>query len=92
MAIETSLTKKVTRFEDSDDCFLALLGNDGDLDPTFLKVKDRLGGVPLCKDNLVLLIFSYRFSITNFCKKFLGIKRSPTFLPLFEVAPEFGTG
>jgi hypothetical protein len=28
---------------DSDDCFLALLGNDGDLDPTFLKVKRRVG-------------------------------------------------
>jgi hypothetical protein len=50
-----------------------MLGNDGELDPTFLNVKHRLGDVPLCEDNLILLILGYRFSVTHFCKKFLGI-------------------
>jgi hypothetical protein len=55
-----------------------MLGNDGELDPTFLNVKHRLGDVPLCEDNLILLIFGYRFSVTHFCKKFLGIERDPS--------------
>jgi hypothetical protein len=83
MAIETSLTKKMISFENSEDCFLALLGKDGEFDPTFLNVKYRLGDVPLCKDNVILLIFGYRVSIAHFCKKFLGIKRDPSSLALF---------
>jgi hypothetical protein len=32
MVIETSFAKKVTGFENADDCFLAPLRNDGELD------------------------------------------------------------
>jgi hypothetical protein len=32
MAIQTSFAKKVARFQNTYDCFLAPLGNDGELD------------------------------------------------------------
>ena len=40
MAIEASFAKKVTRSEDCNDRFLALLGNDRELDLALLDVKN----------------------------------------------------
>ena len=57
MPIETSLAKKVTRSQNSNDCFLAPLGNDGELDLALLKVKNRIRNLALRKNNLILLIF-----------------------------------
>jgi hypothetical protein len=42
MAIQTSFAKKVTRSEDCNDRFLALLGNDGEFDLALLDVKNRV--------------------------------------------------
>src|ERR1700731_597765 len=39
MAIQTSFAKKVARFQNTYDCFLAPLGNDGELDLALLDVK-----------------------------------------------------
>jgi hypothetical protein len=47
MAIETSFAEEVTRPENSDDCFLAPLGNDAELDLAGLDVKDRVRRVAL---------------------------------------------
>src|SRR6266576_4440297 len=74
MPIETSLAKKVTRFQNSNDCFLAPLGNDGELDLALLDVKNRVGNVTLRKNNLILLIFRYCFSIANLGEKYFGIE------------------
>jgi hypothetical protein len=57
MAIETSFAKEVASFQDCDDCFLALLGNDGEFDLALLDVKNRVRGLSLRKDNLILPIF-----------------------------------
>src|ERR1700720_3450198 len=81
MPIETSLAKKVTRFQNSNDCFLAPLGNDRELDLAPLDVKNRVRNVTLRKNNLILLIFRYCFSFANLGKKYLGIEcRLPTLL------------
>jgi hypothetical protein len=42
MAIQTRFTKKLTRSEDCNDRFLALLGNDRELDLALLDVKNRV--------------------------------------------------
>ena len=42
MAIQTSFAKKMTGSQDCNDRFLALLGNDRELDFAFLDVKDRV--------------------------------------------------
>ena len=47
MAIETSLTKKVTWSQDCNHRFLALLGNDSELDLALLDVKDRVRNLSL---------------------------------------------
>jgi hypothetical protein len=47
MPIETSFAKKVARFQNSNDCFLAALGNDGELDLALLDVKNRVRNVTL---------------------------------------------
>src|SRR5947209_16830891 len=47
MAIETSFAKKVTRSEDCNDRFLALLGNDGEFDLALLDVKNRVRDLSL---------------------------------------------
>src|SRR6266852_932406 len=74
MPIETSLAKKVTRFQNSNDCFLAPLGNDGELDLAPLDVKNRVRNVTLRKNNLILLIFRYCFSIADLGEKYFGIE------------------
>ena len=63
MAIQTSFAEKVTRFQNSYDCFLAPLGNDGELDLALLDVKNRVRLAALRKNNLVLVILGYRFPI-----------------------------
>src|ERR1700745_908038 len=74
MPIETPLAKKVIRFQNSNDCFLAPLGNDGELDLALLDVKNRVGNLTLRKNNLILPIFRYCFSIANLGEKYFGIE------------------
>src|ERR1700747_2762911 len=74
MPIETPLAKKVTRFQNSNDCLLAPLGNDRELDLAPLDVKNRVRNVTLRKNNLILLIFRYSFSIANLGEKYFGIE------------------
>ena len=65
MAIQTSFAKKVVRFQNTYDCFLAPLGNDGELDLALLDVKNRVRLAALRKNNLVLVILGYRFPTRN---------------------------
>jgi hypothetical protein len=85
MPIETSFAKKVTRFQNSNDCFLAPLGNDGELDLTLLDVKNRVRNVTLRKNNLILLIFRYCFSIANLARNIFG--SNAAFLLFFTIFP-----
>src|SRR5229473_5836256 len=63
MAIQTPFAKKMTGSQDCDDRFLALLGNDRELDLALLDVKNRVRDLSLRKNNLILSIFGYRFSL-----------------------------
>ena len=47
MAIQTSFAKKMTWSQDCNDCFLALLGNDGEFDLALLDVKNRVRDLSL---------------------------------------------
>ena len=76
MAIQASFAKKVARFENTYDCFLAPLGNDGELDLAFLDVKNRVRLATLRKNNLVLVILGYRFPIAHFGEKCFRLERS----------------
>jgi hypothetical protein len=54
MAIQACLTKEVTRSKDCNDRFLALLGNDRELDLALLDVKTASAICP-CEKNLLYL-------------------------------------
>ena len=69
MTVQTSFAKKVVRFQNTYDCFLAPLGNDGELDLALLDVKNRVRLATLRKNNLVLLILGYGFPIAHFGEK-----------------------
>jgi hypothetical protein len=69
MTVQTSFAKKVVRFQNTYDCFLATLGNDGELDLAPLDVKNRVRLATLRKNNLVLLILGYGFPIAHFGEK-----------------------
>src|SRR6059058_5465845 len=73
MAIQTSFAEKVTWSQDCNHRFLALLGNDGELDLALLDVKNRVRDLSLRKNNLILPIFGYRFSLAHLGEKFFGI-------------------
>src|ERR1700730_10810906 len=75
MVIQTPFAKKVTRPQDCDHRFLALLGNDGELDLALLDVKNRIRDLSLRKNNLILSIFGYRFPLVHVGEKYFGIKR-----------------
>src|SRR5260370_28930328 len=69
MAIQTSFAKKMTWSQDCNDCFLALLGNDGEFDLALLDVQHRVRDLSLSENNLILQIFRYRFSLAHFGEK-----------------------
>jgi hypothetical protein len=47
VAIQARFTEKLTRSEDCNDGFLALLGNDSELDLALLDVKNRVRNLSL---------------------------------------------
>jgi hypothetical protein len=81
MAIQTSLAKKVAGSEHCHYRFLALLGNDSELDLALLDVKNRIRYLSLRKYNLLLPVFRYRFSLPDLGEKYLGIKRRFGYFP-----------
>ena len=71
-AIQTSFAKKVARFQNTYDCFLAPLGNDGELDLALLDVKSRVRLAALRKNNLVLVILGYCSPIPTLARNVFG--------------------
>src|ERR1700730_347953 len=81
MAIQTRFAKKLTRFKDCNDHFLALLGNDRELDLALLDVKNCVCNLSLREDSSILPVFGYCFPVAHLGEKFLGIKRGFNSLP-----------
>ena len=63
MAIQACFAKKLTRSEDCNDGFLALLGNNSEFYLALPDVKNSIRDLPLREYNLILAIFAYRFSV-----------------------------
>src|SRR6266478_1621422 len=74
MAIQTSFAKKVTWSQDCNHRFLALLGNDSELDLALLDVKNRVRNLSLRENDFVPPVFGYRFSLTRLGEKYFGIE------------------
>ena len=72
MTVQTCFAKKVVGFQNTYDCFLAPLGNDGELDLALLDVKNGVRLATLRKNNLVLLILGYGFPIAYLARNVFG--------------------
>src|SRR5271154_3228954 len=74
MTIEASFAKELSGFEDSDYGFLALLGDNENLDPSLLNIEHGIRGVSLRKDDLVLVKFENGFALADLGEKEFWIK------------------
>ena len=55
---QTSFSEEIVRTKNCDDGFIALFQNDCDLRLAFLDVENRIRGISLGKDNLVLTVLT----------------------------------
>ena len=60
LAVQAALTKEIPLLMDSDNGFLALLGNHGDLALAAQDVKDSICRISLAEDYFILSIFRFR--------------------------------
>ena len=60
--------------QNADHGFLALLGYDNNLDPTFLNIEDRICHVALGEDDLILAKFKDGLPFAHLGEKLLGIE------------------
>src|ERR1700722_20312770 len=75
MTVQTSFAKKVVRFQNTYDCFLAPLGNDGKLDLALLDVKNRVRRIALPEHNFILSIIVNGSTAIYLREKHFGIER-----------------
>ena len=87
MAIQTPFAEKLAWSQDRNHRFLALLGDDSELDLALLDVEDRVRHLSLRKNNLIPPIFGYRFSLAHLGEKRFGIERCLASLPQKRLAP-----
>jgi hypothetical protein len=59
--IEAGFAEELPLCQNPDDGFLAVLGQDGDLDLAFLDIKNAVGDLPLSEDFLIFPVFSDGF-------------------------------
>ena len=74
MAVQAAFAEEVFGLEDCDDGFLALFGQDSELNPSFLDIKHRLRDVALFENLLVLVKFEDVFPVADFGEKELRVK------------------
>ena len=74
MTIHAPLAKKMARLQNRDDRFLALLGDDGQLDLSVLNIKHGIRDVALRKDDLILVKFNDSLACADLGEEVFGIK------------------
>src|SRR5436190_10328771 len=72
---KTCFTEEFVWPKNCNDCFLSLVGNNGALGLPFLNVEDRIRGVSLRKDDLVLAVFANGPYLADLGEKGFRIKR-----------------
>jgi len=75
MTIHATFAEELARLQNCDDRFLALLGQDSQLDPSFLNVKYRVGDVALLEHALIFMEFQYLLPRAHFGEKSLRVKQ-----------------
>src|ERR1700745_3734990 len=81
MAVEAPLAEELVRFQNPDDRFLSLLGQDSELYTTFLNVKNRIRHVSLPEGVLTSLKFQDCFACPYLGEKGFGIEGYLSWFP-----------
>ena len=76
MAIEASFAEELSGLHDSDHGFLALLGDNENLDPSLLDIENSIRGVALRKNDRVLVKFQYGCALADLGEKEVWIKQA----------------
>jgi hypothetical protein len=74
MAVHAAFTEEMSGLQDRDDGFLALFGQDSQLDLAFLNLEHRVRDFALLEHVLVLVKFKDRLPGPHFGEKTLGVK------------------
>jgi hypothetical protein len=74
MTVKATLAEELTGLQNRDYRFLALLGQDSELDPPLLNVKYCIGGISLRENVLMPLKLQYCFPGADFAEKNSGIE------------------
>ena len=74
MAIQATFAEELSGLHDSDHRFLALLGDDENLDLPLLDIENSICGVALRKHDLVLVEFQYGLAVADLGEKEFWIK------------------
>jgi hypothetical protein len=74
LAVQTRFAEKVSCSQNCNDRVLAVLGDNGELDLALLNVKNRVRGLSLRDNNLIVMIVGYRSSLASLSEKSFGIK------------------
>jgi hypothetical protein len=76
LAGQATLAAEFIRPQECDDGFLALLGNDAELELAFLEVENRVRDIALREDGLSFLVSCNGLSFAHAGEKFFWIERS----------------
>ena len=81
--------KEIALFQNGDDCFLSLIGEDGQLDLPRSDVENGVCRVALDKNVLACAAFDNRSSAVGFCQKDFDIETrfGPLFGPMCYSSP-----
>ena len=71
---QTTLADEISSFEERDDRFLTLIGDNRDFDPAFSNVEDGIRGVALGEDGLALPVFGDGDSAIRLGEKCLRVE------------------
>lgn len=74
MTVHAPFPEELADPQNSDNCLLALLGYDDDLDPAFLNIEYTVCRITLGENDLVLVEFEYGFTLADFGEKLLRIE------------------
>ena len=74
MSVQATFAEELSGPHDSDHRFLALLGDDENLDLPLLDIENGIGGVALRKHDLALVEFQYGLAVADLGEKDFWIK------------------
>ncbi|HJY52172.1 MAG TPA: hypothetical protein VJ349_26535, partial [Stellaceae bacterium] len=88
--IEASFAEELSGLQNSDHGFLALFGDDENLDPSLLNIENCISDVSLGKNDLVFLNFNMTLPSPTLARKLFGSNKLFSDFGMKSSAPDRG--